>query len=122
MNNRLFIPCNGIGEIYIDVCYMYWNLHNSTKFSHLKESQFFKLLLDMASLRTRYYVQLNGNRLFVPQTLKDIGGISTYFIKNFITIKSLSKDFFSTGNIETLDYLWKFTDNGKIANHLIFYS
>ena len=36
--------------------------------------------------------------------LKDIGRIFTYFIKSFITIKSLIKDFFSTGDIETLDY------------------
>ena len=36
--------------------------------------------------------------------LKDIGRISTYFIKSFITIKSLSKDLFSTSDIETLDY------------------
>ena len=36
--------------------------------------------------------------------LKDIGRISTYFIKSFITIKSISKDLFSTGDIETLGY------------------
>ena len=104
MNNRLFIPFSGIGKIYLDVCDMYWYMHNSTKFSHLKEIPFLKLLLDMASLRMRFYVQLNGNRLFVPQTLKDIGRISTYFIKSFITIKSISKDLFSTGDIETLGY------------------
>ena len=104
MNNRLFIPSNGIGEIYLDVGDMYWYRHNSTKFSHLKEIPSFNLLLDMASLRMRYYAQLNGSRLFVPQTLKDIGHISRYFIKSFITIKSLSKDLFSTGDIEILDY------------------
>ena len=104
MNNRLFIPSNGIGEIYLDVRDMYLHMHNSTKFSHLKEIPFFELLLDMASLRMRYYMQLNGNCLFVPQTLKDIWRFSTYFIKSFITIKSLSKDLFSTGDIETLDY------------------
>ena len=104
MNNRLFIPFSGIGKIYLDVCDMYWYMHNSTKFSDLKEIQFFKLLLDIASLRLRYYAQLNGNCIFVLQMLKDIGRISTYFIKSFITIKSLSKDLFSTGDIETLDY------------------
>ena len=66
MNNRLFIPFSGIGKIYLDVCDMYWYMHNSTKFSHLKEIPFLKLLLDMASLRMRFYVQLNGNHLFVP--------------------------------------------------------
>ena len=59
MNNRLFIPSNGIGELYLDGRDMYWYIHNSTKFSHLKEIPYFKLLLDMASLRMRYYVQLN---------------------------------------------------------------
>ena len=52
----------------------------------------------------RYYVQLNVNRILVPQTLLDIGRISTYLIKSFITIKSLSEDFFCTGDIETVDY------------------
>ena len=58
----------------------------------------------MASLSMRYYVQLNVNRILVPQTLLDIGRISTYLIKSFITIKSLSEDFFCTGDIETVDY------------------
>ena len=35
----------------------------------------------------RYYVQLNGDRLFVPQVLKDIGRISTYFIKILSQLK-----------------------------------
>ena len=121
MNNRLFIPSNGIGEIYLDVGDMYWYRHNSTKFSHLKEIPSFNLLLDMASLRMRYYAQLNGSRLFVPQTLKDIGHISRYFIKSFITIKSSSKDLFSTGDIQTLDYCMEvYRQWEKIANHLIF--
>ena len=58
----------------------------------------------MASLRMRYYLRLNGNCLFVPQTLLDIGRISTYLFKSFITIKSLTEDLFCTGDIETLDY------------------
>ena len=36
--------------------------------------------------------------------MKDIGCISAYFIKGFITIKRLSKDLFSAGDIENLDY------------------
>ena len=46
----------------------------------------------------RYYLQLNGNCLFVPQTLFDIGCITTYLFK------SLTEDLFRTGDIETLDY------------------
>ena len=58
----------------------------------------------MASLHMRYYVQLNGNRLLVPQTLLNIGRISTYLNKSFITIKSLREELFCTGDIETIDY------------------
>ena len=36
--------------------------------------------------------------------LLDIGRISTYLFKSFITIKSLTEDLFDTGDIETLDY------------------
>ena len=104
MNNRVFIPSNGIGERYLDVFDMHWYMHNSTCFNFQKKILFFKLLLDMASLSMRYYVQLNVNRILVPQTLLDIGRISTYLIKSFITIKSLSEDFFCTGDIETVDY------------------
>ena len=45
MNNRLCILSNGIGEIYFDVRDMYWYMHNSTKFSHLKEIPFFKIVI-----------------------------------------------------------------------------
>ena len=104
MNNQVFIPSHGIGELYLDVGNMDWYMHNSSLFNFQKEISFFKLILDMASLRMRYYLRLNGNRLFVPQTLVDIGCISTYLFKSFITIKSLTEDLFCTGDIETLDY------------------
>ena len=79
-------------------------MHNSSLFNFQKEIPFFKLILDIASLDMRYYLRLNGNCLFVPQTLLDIGCISTYLFKSFITIKSLTKGLFCTGNIEMLDY------------------
>ena len=105
MDNQVFIPSRGIGELYLDVGNMHWYMHNSSLFNSQKEIPFFKLILDMASLRMRYCLQLNGNRLFVPQTLLlDIGRISTYFFKSFITIKSLTENLFCTGDIELLDY------------------
>ena len=104
MNNQDFIPSHGIGELYLDVGNKYWYLQNSSLFNFQKEIPFFKLILDMASLCMRYYLRLNGNHLFVPQTLLDIGRISTYLFKSFITIKSLTEDLFCTGDIETLDY------------------
>ena len=104
MNNQVFIPSPGTGELYLDVGNMHWCMHNSSLFNFQKEIPFFKLILDMASLRMRYYLRLNGNHLFVPQTLLDIGRISTYLFKSFITIKSLTEDLFCTGDIETLGY------------------
>ena len=53
-----------------------------------------KLLLDMASLRMRYYTQLNGNRLLLPQMVLNLTCTSSMLIKSFIKIKSLSEDFF----------------------------
>ena len=104
MNNQVVIPSHGIGELHLDVGNMHWYIHNSSLFNFQKEISFFKLILDMASLCMRYQLRLNGNRLFVPQTLLDIGHISTYLFKSFITIKSLTEDLFCTGDNETLDY------------------
>ena len=52
----------------------------------------------------RYYIQQYVNLLFLPQIILDIGRRSTYLIKSFIKIISLSKDLFCAGDIETLDY------------------
>ena len=120
MNNRVFIPSNSIGDLYLDVLDMHWYMYNSICLNFQKEIPFFKLLLDMASLRMRYYLQLNGNRVLVPQTLNDIRRISTYLIKRFITIKSLSEDFFVQAILKLLITVWRFRDNTKIINHLIF--
>ena len=56
MNNRVFIPSNGIGEIYLDLSEMHWYYYESSTFNIDKEIPFLKLLLDMASLRMRYYI------------------------------------------------------------------
>ena len=104
MNNQVFIPSNGIGELYQDVFVMHWYYYESTLFNIDKEIPFMKLLLDMASLRMRYYQRLNGNRLLVPQTIIDIGHTSAILVETFIKIKALSEDLFCTGDIETVDY------------------
>ena len=82
---------------------MHWYYYESTLFNIDKEIPFMKLLLDMASLRMRYYQRLNGNRLLVPQTIIDIGHTSAILVETFIKIKALSKDLFCTGDIETVD-------------------
>ena len=58
----------------------------------------------MASLRMRYYLRINNNRSFLPQTLLDLGRVSIYLLKSFIKIRILSKDLFCIGDIETLDF------------------
>ena len=56
MNNRVFIPSNGIGEIYLDLSDMHWYYYESSTFNIDKEIPFLKLFIDMASLRMRYYI------------------------------------------------------------------
>ena len=48
MNNRVFIPSNGIGEIYLDIEDDHWYVHNSNCFDYQQEIPFFKLLFNMA--------------------------------------------------------------------------
>ena len=88
MNNQVFIPSNGIGELYLDVFDMHWYYYESTLFNIDKEIPFMKLLLDMASLRMRYYQCLNGNRLLALQTIIDIGHTSAILVEIFIKIKA----------------------------------
>ena len=106
MRNR-FAPSNSVGELYLDVSDMHWYLYESSCYNIDKEIPFLKLLLDMASLRMRYYSQLNGNRLLLPQAILNLGYNSAMLTKSFIKIKSLSEDFFCTGNIQTLNYCMK---------------
>ena len=96
-----FIPSNGVGELYLGVSDMHWYLRESSCFNIDKEMPFLELLLDIASLRMRYYTQLNGNRLLA---IRNLGYTSAMLTKSFIKITNLSKDVFCTGNIETLDY------------------
>ena len=68
-----------------------------------KEIPFIKSLLDIANLRMRYYTQLNGNQPLLPQADLNLAYTSSMLNKSFIKINSLSKDFFCTGNIDTLN-------------------
>ena len=104
MNNQVFIPSNGIGELYLDVFDMHWYHYKSSYFNIEKEIPFMKLLLNMASLRVRYLLRLNGNCLLLSQTILEIGHNSTILVQIFIKIKALSEDLFCTGGIETVDY------------------
>ena len=104
MNNQAFIPSNGIGEIYLDLTAMYWYYYESSTFNIDKEIPLLKLLLDMASLRVRYYLNINRSQIGAPQIILNIGKHSAKLIRSFIRIKDLSEDMFSTGHIVTVDY------------------
>ena len=99
-----FIPSNGVGEMYLDVSNMHWYLYESSCYNIDKEIQFMKILLDIVSLRMRYYTQLNGSRLLLPRTVFNLASTSSMLIKSFIKIKNLSKDVFCTGDIQSLNY------------------
>ena len=64
MNNQVFIPSHGLGEIYLNIEDNRWYGHNSSCFDYQKEIPFFKLLHDMANLHMRYYLRINNNALF----------------------------------------------------------
>ena len=104
MNNQVFNPSNGIGELYFDVFDMHWYHYESFFFNIDKEIPFLKLLLNMASLRMRYLLRLNGNRFLLSQIILDIGYNAAILVQIFIKIKALSEDLFCTGDIETVDY------------------
>ena len=105
-NQQLFIPSQGIGEIYLDLSNMYWYMYNWPYYNLKKEIPFFKLLLDMRSLYMRCYIRLNvqPSHIYHCILMFDFTKRSTFLIRSFIKIESLAEDLFCTGDIETLDY------------------
>ena len=104
MNNQVFILSHGIGEMYLDVSDMFSYCYEFSTFNIDKEIPVMKLLLDMSSLRMRYYTRLNGSAVGMPQVILDIGHLSAKIVRSFIKIKDLSEDIFCTGDILTVDY------------------
>ena len=104
MNNQVTFPSGGVGEIYLDVFGMYWYYYESSQFNIGNEIPFLKVILDLASLRMRYYRGINRSKIEIPQIIKDIGKHSPELVRSFIKIKSLSEDLFSTGDIVTVHY------------------
>ena len=100
----VFIPSHGIGEILLDVRDLHWYMLNSSYFSIDKEIPFFIILINMDSLRMRYYHRLKINRLFSLQIIIDLREVTTCFILGFKKLKDLCKDIFAKSDIETLDY------------------
>ena len=57
--NSVFIPCHGIGEVYIDVFDLRWRMSSSSFYNFGKNISFFKLL-DMGSLMMRCYIRFDA--------------------------------------------------------------
>ena len=79
MNNQIFIPSNGIGEMYLDVSDMFQYYYESNFFNLDKDIPFMKLLLDMSGLPIRY-THLNGSAVGMPQVILDIGHASAKIV------------------------------------------
>ena len=120
--NHVFIPFHGIGEVYVNLSDMYWYMYDSSFCNLKKEIPFFKLLLDIGSLYMRCHLQLNVTEtdIFCHILMDDFRKKSTFLLQSFIRIESVSEDLFCTGDIETLDFVWKFIGNLLIMKHLIF--
>ena len=121
MNNQVFIPSHGIGEMYLDVSDMFWYYYESSLYNIDTEIPFIKLLLEMSSLCMRYYTRLNGSAIRMPQVVLDIGCLTAEICRSFIKIKHLSKDVFSTDDIITLDYCMEVYRQYKTKEALYFF-
>ena len=92
--NRVFIPSHGIGEVYIDLSDMYWYMYDSFFYNLEKEIPFFKLLLDLGSLYMRCRMRLNVQETDIYRRILmiDFRKESTYLLRSFMKIESLSED------------------------------
>ena len=92
--NRVFIPSHGIGEVYIDLSDMYWYMYDSFFYNLKKEIPFFKLLLDLGSLYMRCRMRLNVQEIDIYRRILmiDFRKESTYLLRSFMKIESLSED------------------------------
>ena len=92
--NHVFIPSHGIGEVYIDLSDMYWYMYDSFFYNLKKEIPFFKLLLDLGSLYMRCRMRLNVQETDIYRRILmiDFRKESTYLLRSFMKIESLSED------------------------------
>ena len=98
-----FIPCQGIGEVFVNVTDTYWEMYNSSFNNLKKETPFFKLLLELGSLNMRVIIQeFNQEMDIYRKTLiTDFKKKTTYLLMSFTKIEDLCDDLYSTGHIET---------------------
>ena len=123
--NGVFIPSHGIGEVYIDVFDMRWQMLSSSFYNFRKNIPFFKLLLDMGRLMMRCYIRLDARETDAYNVilLNDFKEKAIYLMKSYKKIESLSEDLFATNDIEAYNHCMKVFDqyvrNEKKKNSLI---
>ena len=121
--NGVFIPSRGIGEVYIDVFDMGWRMLSSSFSNFRKNIPFFKLLLDMGSLMMRCYIRLNQRETDAYNIilLENFKEKTTYLMRSYKKIESLSGKLIVTGDIEAYNHYMKVFDqyvqNGKRNFH-----
>ena len=98
-----FIPCQGIGEVFVNVTDTYWEMYNSSFNNLKKETPFFKLLLELGSLNMRVIIQEFNQEMDIYRKTLIIGfkKKTTYLLMSFTKIEDLCDDLYSTGHIET---------------------
>ena len=110
--NGVFIPSHGIGEVYIDVFDMRWQMLSCSFYKFRKNIPFFKLLLDMGSLMMRYYIRLDarGTDAYNVILLNDFKEKTIYLMKSYKKVESLSENLFATNDIEAYNHCMKVFD------------
>ena len=110
--NGVFIPCHRVGEVYIDVFDLRWHMLSSFFYNFRKNVPFFKLLLDMGSLMMRCYIRLDVRETDAYNNilLNDFEEKTTYLMKSYKIIESLSEDLVATNDIETYNRCMKVFD------------
>ena len=80
MNNLLFVPSHGLGEIYINLTRMSWIMENSSYFDKKKKDiPLIKFILDVESLLCRYLQRISSitsQNIWERILIKDLDKIS----------------------------------------------
>ena len=102
-----YIPFGGTGEIEFDVRRKDQYKCDSTEFNEGKAIHFIKLPIDLVGAGAKYYRNQTriGRHENYPQLAKDILKTAARLSCSFIKIKNLRDNMFSTGDIQTINFL-----------------
>ena len=100
--NGVFIPSHVIGEVYIDVFDLRWQMLSSSFYNFRKNIPFFKLLLDMGSLMMRCYIRFDARETDAYNIilLNDFKEKTAYLMRSYKEIESLSENLVGTSKVD----------------------